>query len=106
MPISAGIPFDNTGLPYDITQVITDGVFDQEKYEAYSPLFLASSNVLSYACLFALIPAAVVHVSRKCSSSAALSLLANVSDQSGTAVISFVRSALPSARTGMSTRVS
>ncbi|KAI0706064.1 OPT oligopeptide transporter [Cytidiella melzeri] len=61
MPISAGIPFDNTGLPYDTSLVITNGTFDQDKYEAYSPLFLASSNALSYACCFAILPAAVVH---------------------------------------------
>jgi OPT family oligopeptide transporter len=65
MPISASIPFDNTGLPYDPSVVLTDGQFDLEKYEAYSPMFLASANALSYACCFAIMPAAVVHTYRK-----------------------------------------
>ena len=65
MPYSSTVAWDNTGMPYNLPAVIVNGTFDVTAYEAYSPLFLASSNALSYACLFALIPAAVVHVYRK-----------------------------------------
>ena len=65
MPISATSPFDNTGLPYDVSLIITNGTFDQAKYEAYSPLFLTTMNSLSYAVCFSVIPAAIVHTFRK-----------------------------------------
>lgn len=65
MPISATIPFDNTGLPYDVSLIITNGTFDQAKYEAYSPLFLTTTNSLTYAVTFAIFPAACVHTFRE-----------------------------------------
>ncbi|PSS37094.1 hypothetical protein PHLCEN_2v1060 [Hermanssonia centrifuga] len=61
MPISATAPFDNTGLPYDLSAVITDGKFDNDKYQAYSPLYLTTMNVLTYSVCFGILPATVVH---------------------------------------------
>lgn len=66
MPISATSPFDNTGLPYNVSMIITNGTFDQAKYEAYSPLFLSTTNAISYATCFAIMPAAIVHTFCKC----------------------------------------
>lgn len=65
MPISILDPFDNTGLPYDISQIITNGTFDQTKYEAYSPLFLSTTNAIAYSMCFAIFPATIVHTARK-----------------------------------------
>ncbi|KAI0344144.1 glutathione transporter [Trametopsis cervina] len=61
MPISATASFDNTGLIYDTSLIMTDGAFDQAKYEAYSPMFLTTMNALSYACCFAVVPSVIVH---------------------------------------------
>ncbi len=65
MPISATAPFDNTGLPYDLSAVITDGKFDNDKYQAYSPLYLTTMNVLTYSVCFGILPATVVHTWRE-----------------------------------------
>ncbi|EKM60787.1 uncharacterized protein PHACADRAFT_246918 [Phanerochaete carnosa HHB-10118-sp] len=61
MPISIVTPFDNTGMPYDVTQVMNNGTFDADLYHAYSPLFLSSTNVLAYTMCFAIFPATIVH---------------------------------------------
>lgn len=68
MPISAVAPFDNTGMPFDVSQILTNGTFDEEKYQAYSPLLLSTTNALGYATCFAVLPAAVVHTFSKSTS--------------------------------------
>ncbi|KAJ3558412.1 hypothetical protein NM688_g940 [Phlebia brevispora] len=61
LPISTTTPYDNTGLPYDLSVIITNGTFNATSYEAYSPLFLSTTNVLTYGISFAVLPAAIVH---------------------------------------------
>lgn len=53
MPISSTGSFDNTGSPYNVTQILTEGTFDEEKYKGYSPLFLSTTFALSYGLSFA-----------------------------------------------------
>ena len=60
-PISSTEVFDNTGASYNVSNIITDGIFDQAKYEAYSPVFLPSTRALSYGIALATFPAIVVH---------------------------------------------
>ncbi|EAU81526.2 hypothetical protein CC1G_10984 [Coprinopsis cinerea okayama7 len=60
-PISDYYSFDNTGGLYDATAILTDGVFDQAKYSAYSPVFMSSSLALAYGVAFAAFPAIFVH---------------------------------------------
>ncbi|KAI0762717.1 OPT oligopeptide transporter [Fomes fomentarius] len=61
-PISSAGAFDRTGAPYDISAVITpDGFFDEEKYKAYSPLYMSATLMLAYGTQFAVITAVVVH---------------------------------------------
>ncbi|KAI0080041.1 OPT oligopeptide transporter [Panus rudis PR-1116 ss-1] len=62
MPISAAMAFDNTGAPYDVSQILTDGAFDVEKYRAYSPLYLPATFIISYGAQFASLTAIIVHV--------------------------------------------
>ncbi len=65
-PISASTSFDNTGMPYNISAVITpDGIFDETLYKAYSPLFMSATLQLAYGTQFAVITAVVVHTFRK-----------------------------------------
>ncbi|KAH8833619.1 OPT oligopeptide transporter [Flagelloscypha sp. PMI_526] len=54
MPMSTTGSFDNTGAPYNITAILNpDATFNQEKYEAYSPIFLSMTFALSYGISFA-----------------------------------------------------
>ena len=58
--------FDNTGAPYDITAILNDeGIFDLEKYKAYSPLYLPATFALAYGAEFASFTAMIVHVLRE-----------------------------------------
>ncbi|KAK0208614.1 glutathione transporter [Desarmillaria ectypa] len=61
MPISSYYSFDNTGVSYDASQVVTNGVFDVEKYRAYSPVFVPTTLSLAYGLSFAIFPAVIVH---------------------------------------------
>ncbi|KAK0505821.1 glutathione transporter [Armillaria luteobubalina] len=61
MPISSYYSFDNTGASYDVSQVVTDGQFDIEKYRAYSPVFVPATLSLAYGLSFAIFPAVIVH---------------------------------------------
>jgi len=61
MPISVGIPFDNTGRPYNLSAIITNNAFDQAKYEQYSPMFLPITYIVTYGTIFATYPAILVH---------------------------------------------
>ncbi len=66
MPISSYYSFDNTGASYDVSQVVTDGQFDVEKYRAYSPVFVPATLSLAYGLSFAIFPAVIVHTLREC----------------------------------------
>nr|AGA20376.1 oligopeptide transporter 5 [Phanerodontia chrysosporium] len=62
MPISSTHSFDNTGKSYNVTRIISNGTnFDEEKYKAYSPLFLSTTFALSYGLSFASITATLTH---------------------------------------------
>src|SRR5947208_2128615 len=62
MPVSVGIPFDNTGAQYNLSAVVNNNAFDQAKYEQYSPMFLPITYIVTYGTIFATYPAALVHV--------------------------------------------
>jgi OPT family oligopeptide transporter len=61
MPASVFLTFDNTGAPYNISAVVTNGIFDQAKFEKYSPMFLPITYAVSYGTIFATFPALLVH---------------------------------------------
>ncbi|KZT65583.1 OPT oligopeptide transporter [Daedalea quercina L-15889] len=61
MPISSSSSYDRTGAAYDVSQIITNGLFDEDKYKAYSPLFLPATFFISYGVQFAAITAVIVH---------------------------------------------
>ncbi|KAF8577861.1 OPT oligopeptide transporter [Ramaria rubella] len=62
MPISAALSFDNTGAPYQATNVVVNGVFQPELYQQYSPIYLPTTFVISYGLQFASFTATIVHV--------------------------------------------
>ncbi|TFK95330.1 OPT oligopeptide transporter protein-domain-containing protein [Pterulicium gracile] len=53
--------YDNTGLPYDATLILTNGTFDQVKFEAYSSMFLPASLIVAYGVAFASFTALIMH---------------------------------------------
>ncbi|KAJ3994956.1 OPT oligopeptide transporter [Lentinula boryana] len=61
LPISAPIAFDRTGAEYDVSQVVTNGQFDNAKYLSYSPVFIPATLCIAYASSFAAFSAVFVH---------------------------------------------
>jgi OPT family small oligopeptide transporter len=62
MPISSRTSYDNTGATYQVTNIINDDTtFNQEKYDAYSPLFISTTFAISYGLSFASITATLTH---------------------------------------------
>ncbi|KAJ7641107.1 OPT oligopeptide transporter [Roridomyces roridus] len=61
MPISSGGSFDNTGGSYQVQNILTNNEFDDEKYKAYSPIFLSTTFAISYGLSFASITATITH---------------------------------------------
>jgi len=61
LPISTSLTFDNTGMPYNPTAIITNGTFDTEKYHGYSPLYMSAALCMTYGVSFAACAALVVH---------------------------------------------
>lgn len=53
MPVISRNAFDNTGHQYNVSLILTDTMMDMEKYRDYSPLFLPTGFVISYALSFA-----------------------------------------------------
>jgi OPT family small oligopeptide transporter len=61
MPVSVGMAYDNTGLPYNLSAVVSNNEFDQAMYEQYSPMFLPITYAVTYGTIFAIYPAIIVH---------------------------------------------
>jgi hypothetical protein len=64
LPISGGGNYDNTGLPYNASAILTDNIFDQAKYQAYSPVFMPITAALTWGMSFALYGGVIVHTFR------------------------------------------
>lgn len=62
LPISDSSTYDNTGMPYNVSRVITAGfTLNEEAYHAYSPLFLSTTFALTYGLSFAAISSLIVY---------------------------------------------
>lgn len=63
VPINTSSTFDNTQQSYNVTKILGENFsFDEQKYKAYSPMFLAPTFALNYGLSFAALTAAVVHI--------------------------------------------
>ena len=61
LPINAAGVFDNTGSAYNISRVITsEGTFNLEGYNNYSPAFLSAGSLIYYGGNFAIFTASIV----------------------------------------------
>ncbi|VVT53037.1 uncharacterized protein SAPINGB_P003372 [Magnusiomyces paraingens] len=61
LPINSNHLFKNTGEPYDVRQILTNGLFDNEKYQKYSPPYYTAANLVLYGAYFALYPFAIIY---------------------------------------------
>ncbi|KAF9444401.1 OPT oligopeptide transporter [Macrolepiota fuliginosa MF-IS2] len=62
MPISSRGSFDRFGETYNVTQILNDdATFNEEAYQAYSPLFISTTFAISYGLSFASITATLTH---------------------------------------------
>lgn len=62
MTISSRTSYDNRGLAYNVTRILTpESTLDLEAYEQYSPLFLSTTFALAYGLSFASITSVIVH---------------------------------------------
>ncbi|KAK4173098.1 putative oligopeptide transporter [Triangularia setosa] len=62
LPVNSNKPWDHFGKRYNVSAIIDDnGIFDGKKYQAYSPPFLAASNVVVYMMFFALYSSTVTY---------------------------------------------
>lgn len=62
LPISDSNSYDNMAQTYNVSRILTpEYTFDEQKYKAYSPLFLSTTFTLSYGLSFATIIAVLVH---------------------------------------------
>ena len=52
MPVLSRATYNNKGGTFDVSQVLTNNRFDEEKYKQYSPLFLPTAFAISYALSF------------------------------------------------------
>jgi hypothetical protein len=63
LPINTSSTYDNTQNSYNVTRILGSGFsFDEKKYKAYSPMFLAPTFALNYGLSFASLTASIVHV--------------------------------------------
>jgi OPT oligopeptide transporter protein len=61
LPISSFLTFDNTGSPFSAKAVVTNGLFDRAKYEAYSPLLMPAALAVAYGAGFGAFSSIFVH---------------------------------------------
>ncbi|KAL8887650.1 MAG: hypothetical protein Q9215_004811 [Flavoplaca cf. flavocitrina] len=62
LPILSSSVFDNTGKPYNVSRILTpDFLFDRDKFEAYSNVYLPITYALAYGVQFAGLTALVTH---------------------------------------------
>lgn len=61
LPMSSSGAFDRFGMQYNVSAIVTDGIFDVDKFEAYSPMFLSATFIVSYGPAFAIFTSIFVH---------------------------------------------
>jgi OPT family small oligopeptide transporter len=61
LPISSHQGWTNTGVPYNVSEIITNNAFDLAKYQAYSPLYISSTLFMAYGLAFATFTSIIVH---------------------------------------------
>jgi OPT family small oligopeptide transporter len=62
LPINVNKPYDNMGLPYNISLVVDSrGIINETMYQAYSPPYLTASSITQYMFFFATYTATITY---------------------------------------------
>ncbi|KAI6779433.1 uncharacterized protein J7T54_005247 [Emericellopsis cladophorae] len=62
LPINVNLPYDNTGMPYNVTRILdARGIIDEEAYQAYSIPHITAGSMMTYLAFFAVYSATVVY---------------------------------------------
>ncbi|GMM37617.1 hypothetical protein DASC09_049420 [Saccharomycopsis crataegensis] len=61
LPINSNSVFSNTGTPYNVQKVITNGKLDVEKYKKYGPPYYSAANLVLYGAYFAMYPFTIIY---------------------------------------------
>lgn len=62
LPINSNKLFTNKGELYQVRNILTGGLIDYQKYQAYSPPFYSAANLLTYGAFFVLYPMAIIEI--------------------------------------------
>ncbi|KAJ6518530.1 OPT-domain-containing protein [Mycena vulgaris] len=63
LPINSNRVFDNTGGPFNVSNAVgSNTLFNQTRYENYSPTYLTAGNIVVYGAFFAVYTATLTHV--------------------------------------------
>lgn len=61
LPINSNRLYTNTGKPYNVRKILTNGLIDERKYQEYSPPYYTAANLVVYGAYFALYPFAIIY---------------------------------------------
>lgn len=61
LPINSNRLFTNKGKPYNVREILTNGLIDEQKYQNYSPPYYTAANLVLYGAYFALYPFAIIY---------------------------------------------
>lgn len=62
IPVNTSSIYANDGTPYEVTQILTNNLFDEAKYQNYSPPFYSAGNLVVYGAFFAYYPLSFVYM--------------------------------------------
>ncbi|KAG5363681.1 Oligopeptide transporter 2 [Yarrowia sp. B02] len=62
LPINSNAVFDNTANNYNVSRVLSNNLFDADKYKDYSPPYYSAANLVLYGGFFALYPLSFFHL--------------------------------------------
>lgn len=65
LPVNTNAIFTNTGESFDVTKILSNGVFDNTKYQKYSPPFYTAASLASYGSFYMIYPFAFLFNSYK-----------------------------------------
>ncbi len=65
LPINSNAIFTNQGTRFQVDKVLTNGLLDDTKYQAYSAPFYSAANIVVYSCFFMFYPFGFLYNSYK-----------------------------------------
>lgn len=60
-PINSNAVFTNKGEVFEVSRILSNGKFDEQKYQNYSPPFYSAASLVVYGAFFLYYPASIVY---------------------------------------------